>query len=134
MGAGTIATVGLTVNGVRSHCSVDTRMSLLDLLREQLGLTGSKKGCDHGQCGACTVLLDGIRVNACLVLAVTCEGGDVTSVEGLAGDPDGHACRNSSLRTMHSNADIARPASCARRPRFFGRRGLAWRVKPARPG
>jgi xanthine dehydrogenase YagT iron-sulfur-binding subunit len=64
-------------------------MSLLDLLREQLGLTGSKKGCDHGQCGACTVLLDGIRVNACLVLAVTCGSADVTTVEGLAGDRDG---------------------------------------------
>jgi xanthine dehydrogenase YagT iron-sulfur-binding subunit len=63
------ATLSLTVNGVTHTRTVDTRMSLLDLLREDLGLAGSKKGCDHGQCGACTVLLDGVRVNACLVLA-----------------------------------------------------------------
>jgi xanthine dehydrogenase YagT iron-sulfur-binding subunit len=86
---GSTATVSVAVNGTRHTRTIDTRMSLLDLLREELGLTGSKKGCDHGQCGACTVLLDGIRVNACLVLAVTCDGGDVTTVEGLARDRDG---------------------------------------------
>ena len=73
----------LTVNGEERSLLLDTRTSLLDLLREQLGLTGSKKGCDHGQCGACTVLLDGRRANACLVLAVAADGCDVVTVEGL---------------------------------------------------
>ena len=76
--------VTLRVNGSERRLEVDTRSSLLDVLREQLGLTGAKKGCDHGQCGACTVLLAGRRVNACLVLAVACDGDDVTTVEGLA--------------------------------------------------
>jgi xanthine dehydrogenase YagT iron-sulfur-binding subunit len=83
------ASLSLVVNGERHAVTIDTRVSLLDVLREQLGLTGSKKGCDQGQCGACTVLLDGIRVNACLVLAVTCADAEVTTVEGLAADPDG---------------------------------------------
>src|SRR5881397_2746438 len=76
--------VTLRVNGDEHALTIDTRTSLLDLLRERLGLTGAKKGCDHGQCGACTVLIDGRRANACLVLAVTLEGREVTTVEGLA--------------------------------------------------
>ena len=76
--------VTVTVNGEEHAVTVDNRVSLLDLLRERLGLTGTKKGCDHGQCGACTVLLGGRRVNACLALAVTCDGTEVTTVEGLA--------------------------------------------------
>src|SRR3954464_10070317 len=75
--------VSLRINGEDHVLDVDTRTSLLDLLRERLDLTGAKKGCDHGQCGACTVLLDGRRVNACLVLAVACDGSAVTTVEGL---------------------------------------------------
>src|SRR5881275_207074 len=76
--------VTIRVNGASRTQRVDTRMSLLDLLRERLGLTGSKKGCDHGQCGACTVLIDGRRANACLALAVAHDGAQVTTVEGLA--------------------------------------------------
>jgi xanthine dehydrogenase YagT iron-sulfur-binding subunit len=76
--------ISLRVNGVERSLVVDTRMSLLDLLRERLGLTGAKKGCDHGQCGACTVLLDGRRVNACLALAVAHQGAEIVTVEGLA--------------------------------------------------
>jgi xanthine dehydrogenase YagT iron-sulfur-binding subunit len=79
--------VSLTINGQPHTVTVDTRTSLLDLLREQLDMTGSKKGCDHGQCGACTVLLDGRRVNACLTLAVAAAGAKVTTIEGL-GDAD----------------------------------------------
>jgi xanthine dehydrogenase YagT iron-sulfur-binding subunit len=75
--------ITVRVNGEPRALEVDTRTSLLDLLREHLGLTGAKKGCDHGQCGACTVLLDGRRTNACLVLAVTCEDAEVTTIEGL---------------------------------------------------
>lgn len=76
--------VSLTVNGERHTVTVDHRTSLLDLLRERLGLTGSKKGCDAGACGACTVLVGGRRVNACLTLAIRLEGAEVTTVEGLA--------------------------------------------------
>ena len=79
------AEITLRVNGTEQRLRVDTRTTLLDLLREHLGLTGAKKGCDHGQCGACTVLIDGRRANACLALAVAHDGADVTTVEGLAG-------------------------------------------------
>ncbi|MEU0566839.1 2Fe-2S iron-sulfur cluster-binding protein [Nonomuraea sp. NPDC005983] len=79
-----MAEITLQVNGEQRTLSVDPRTSLLDLLRERLGLTGSKKGCDHGQCGACTVLIDGRRANSCLALAVAQDGRDITTVEGLA--------------------------------------------------
>jgi xanthine dehydrogenase YagT iron-sulfur-binding subunit len=74
----------LTINGQEHQVLLDPRVSLLDLLREHLHLTGSKKGCDHGQCGACTVLVNGRRVNSCLSLAVTHDGDEITTIEGLA--------------------------------------------------
>lgn len=77
----------ITVNGEAREVEADVRTTLLDLLREHLGLTGAKKGCDHGQCGACTVLVDGRRINACLSLAVMHEGDEVVTIEGL-GTPD----------------------------------------------
>jgi xanthine dehydrogenase YagT iron-sulfur-binding subunit len=80
----------LKVNGTSKSLSLDTRTSLLDALREHLALTGSKKGCDHGQCGACTVLVDGRRVNSCLTLAVTADGAEITTIEGLAHGDDLH--------------------------------------------
>ncbi len=80
----TTTDVSLTVNDVPHSLTLDTRTTLLDLLRERLGLTGAKKGCDHGQCGSCTVLLDGRRIKSCLALAVACDGAEVTSIEGLA--------------------------------------------------
>ncbi|WP_210584647.1 (2Fe-2S)-binding protein [Streptomyces sp. GESEQ-35] len=83
-GAAPSSRVSLTVNGTRRTVTVDNRTSLLDLLREHLDLTGSKKGCNAGACGACTVLVDGQRVNACLMLAVRLEGAEVTTIEGLA--------------------------------------------------
>jgi xanthine dehydrogenase YagT iron-sulfur-binding subunit len=82
--AGKPVDVSLKVNGRDHRLAFDVRTSLLDLLREHLGLTGAKKGCDHGQCGACTVLLDGRRVLSCLTLAVATQGRDVTTIEGLA--------------------------------------------------
>jgi xanthine dehydrogenase YagT iron-sulfur-binding subunit len=84
------AQVTLRVNGQEHSLAVDTRTSLLDLLREHLGLTGAKKGCDHGQCGACTILLDGRRANSCLALAVAHDGAEIVTVEGLAGDSELH--------------------------------------------
>jgi xanthine dehydrogenase YagT iron-sulfur-binding subunit len=82
--------IALRVNGMERSLVVDTRMSLLDLLRERLGLTGAKKGCDHGQCGTCTILLDGRRVNSCLSLAVAHQGAEVVTVEGLAKEDELH--------------------------------------------
>ncbi len=79
--------VSLTVNGKRRDLTLDTRTTLLDALREHLKLTGTKKGCDHGQCGACTVIVNGERINACLSLAVQHQGDEVTTIEGL-GTPD----------------------------------------------
>ncbi len=82
--------VALTVNGTRRTVTVDNRTSLLDLLREHFGLTGSKKGCNAGACGACTVLVDGQRVNSCLTLTVRLEGAEVTTIEGLADGDELH--------------------------------------------
>ena len=78
--------ISLQVDGVAHAVSVDTRTSLLDLLRERLGVTSPKKGCDHGQCGACTVLLNGRRVLSCLSLAIAHDGAQITTAAGLAGD------------------------------------------------
>ncbi len=89
LGPGT-ATVRLTVNGQAHELQLEPRVSLLDALREHLGLTGSKKGCDQGTCGACTVWVDGRRVLGCLTLAVTCEGREVTTIEGLSADGELH--------------------------------------------
>jgi xanthine dehydrogenase YagT iron-sulfur-binding subunit len=81
-----LAEIVITINGEERRATVDTRTTVLDLLREQLGLTGAKKGCDHGQCGACTALLDGERVNTCLLLAVAASGAELITIEGLAND------------------------------------------------
>ena len=89
IGSGTAAfsvPVNLTVNGTRHALTLDPRTTLLDVLREHLDLTGTKKGCDQGQCGACTVLIDGRRVNSCLTFAVMYDGAQITTVEGLAKD------------------------------------------------
>ncbi|QQP92864.1 (2Fe-2S)-binding protein (plasmid) [Skermanella sp. TT6] len=79
--------VSFNVNGRRTTLEIDARASLLDMLRERLGLVGAKKGCDHGQCGACTVLMEGRRVVSCLTMAAKADGRDVTTIEGIAG-PD----------------------------------------------
>ena len=85
-----VTAVVLTVNGTRHEVGLEPRVSLLDALREHLGLTGSKKGCDQGTCGACTVWADGRRVLACLTLAVACEDREVTTIEGLSSGGDLH--------------------------------------------
>ena len=82
--------VTLRINGADHALRLDPRVTVLDALREHLGLTGAKKGCDHGQCGACTVLVDGRRANSCLMLAVAAEGAEITTIEGLADGEDLH--------------------------------------------
>jgi xanthine dehydrogenase YagT iron-sulfur-binding subunit len=77
-------TITLNVNGQTTKLSLESRVTLLDALREHLQLTGTKKGCDHGQCGACTVLADGVRINSCLTLAAMHDGQEITTIEGLA--------------------------------------------------
>ncbi len=84
---GQTMSVSLAVNGIPRTLELDTRTTLLDALREHLHLTGTKKGCDHGQCGVCTVIADGRRINSCLSLAVMHQGGSITTIEGL-GTPD----------------------------------------------
>jgi xanthine dehydrogenase YagT iron-sulfur-binding subunit len=94
----TTHSVRLQVNGRACTLDLDPRTTLLDALREHLHLTGSKKGCDHGQCGACTVLLDGRRINACLTLAVMHDGQAVTTIEGLADGEALHPLQDAFLR------------------------------------
>ncbi|MFC0132696.1 aldehyde dehydrogenase iron-sulfur subunit [Massilia eurypsychrophila] len=90
--------VSINVNGTIRQLDVDTRTSLLDALRENLHLTGTKKGCDHGQCGACTVIVDGRRINSCLTLAVMHEGASVTTIEGLGNPGKMHAMQTAFVK------------------------------------
>jgi xanthine dehydrogenase YagT iron-sulfur-binding subunit len=88
----------LLINGQTRQIDCESRVTLLDLLRERLHLTGTKKGCDHGQCGACTVLVDGVRMKSCLVLAVAVEGSEITTIEGLAEDGQLHPMQEAFLK------------------------------------
>ena len=122
--------LALRVNGGAHRLRLDHRTTLLDALREHLGLTGTKKGCDQGQCGACTVLLDGRRVNSCLLLAVTAQGAEITTIEGL-GEPDGlHPLQAAFVERDALQCGYctpgrsARPRPCSKRPPRAG---------PARP-
>lgn len=90
--------VNLEVNGVKHTLQIEPRVTLLDTLREQLNLTGTKKGCDRGQCGACTVHIDGIRVNSCLSLAITNEGKKITTIEGLAHGDELHPMQEAFIK------------------------------------
>ena len=88
----------LRVNGSEHRLDIEARVTLLDALRETIGLTGTKKGCNQGACGACTVLVDGVRVNACLTLAMQCEGAEVVTIEGLASAGGLHPLQRAFIR------------------------------------
>ena len=107
--------ITLTINGADHTLDLDPRVTLLDALRDHLGLTGSRKGCDQGQCGACTVLVNGRRIKACLSLAVMHEGDAITTVEGLSNGASRRCNRPSSSMTA-SSAATAPPARSARPP------------------
>lgn len=78
------AEVAFNINGIQQTVKIEPRVTLLDVLRERIGLTGTKKGCNHGQCGACTVLVDGVRINSCLALAIQYQDAEITTIEGIA--------------------------------------------------
>ena len=107
--------VTLVVNGVRHMVPIDPRSTLLDTLRETLHLTGTKKGCDHGQCGACTVHINGRRVNSCLSFAAMHEGDEITTIEGIGNPENCIRCRRRSSPATPINAAIARPGRSCRR-------------------
>ena len=114
--------ITLRINGKDHQLRVDPRTTLLDCIRETVALTGTKKGCDHGQCGACTVHVNGRRVNSCLTLAVMHDGEEITTIEGL-GTPDACIpCKRHSLPATDTSAAIARqarscrPLHCSRNP------------------
>ena len=110
----------LRINRRECRFQVDARVTLLDALRENLGLTGTKKGCDRGECGACTVLIDGRRVNACLTFAVMQQDREITTIEGLAHGDQLHPVQAALSSTTLPSAGTARPArSCPR--------SLCWR-------
>jgi aerobic-type carbon monoxide dehydrogenase small subunit (CoxS/CutS family) len=96
-----------TINGQPHEILLDPRVTLLDPLREHLQLTGTKKGCDHEQCGACTVLVNGRRINSCLSLAVVHEGDEITTIEGVANGNDLHPMQAAFLESVASNAGTA---------------------------
>ena len=95
---GSTQTISLLVNRIEHQVQIEARVSLLDVLRETIGLTGAKKGCDQGACGACTVLVNGVRINACLTLAMQCEGMAVVTVEGLADQAGLHPLQSAFIR------------------------------------
>ena len=122
--------VSLTVNGESVETVVDAE-TLLDLLRERLMLTGTKKGCDHGQCGACTILVDGYRVNGCLAIAVRARGGRGTTVEGPRPAEESTRCSRRSSSTTRSNR-LLTPVNLLRRRRLDEAAGVAVRGNAGR--
>ena len=130
--------VGLKVNGHHQTLTVDPRTTLLDALREHLALTGTKKGCDQGQCGACTVIVNGLRINSCLTLAVMHADDEITTIEGLATATTCTRCRPLSCAMMDCNAGIARPARfvrpslCWPSTRPAGQATPRWTLRPHR--
>jgi xanthine dehydrogenase YagT iron-sulfur-binding subunit len=118
--------ISLRVNGARRPVTVDTRTSLLDLLREHLGLTGTKKGCDHGQCGACTVLIDGRRANACLLFAVAHQEADIVTVEGLADGEQLHRLQEAFIELDAFQCGYCTPGQLCSAVGMYGELAAGW--------
>ncbi|MGH3424017.1 MAG: 2Fe-2S iron-sulfur cluster-binding protein [Nocardioidaceae bacterium] len=124
----------LEVNGEPSELTVDNRTSLLDALREHLRLTGSKKGCDHGQCGACTVLVDGRRTNACLQLAVAADGRAVTTIEGLGGRDRLHPVQRAFVDRDAFQCGYCTPGQICSAVGVLAEAGAGWPSAVTEPG
>ena len=118
--------ISLTVNGREHTLEIDGRATLLDVLREHLGLTGSKKGCDHGQCGACTILLDGMRANSCLALAVAHQGAEIVTVEGLAEDGELHPLQRSFVEHDAFQCGYCTPGQICSAAAMLGEAAAGW--------
>ena len=116
----------LRVNGEERRLVVDTRVTLLDLLREHLGLTGAKKGCDHGQCGSCTVLIDGRRANSCLALAVAHQGAEVVTVEGLADGEELHPLQRAFIERDAFQCGYCTPGQLCSAAGMLEEAGAGW--------
>jgi xanthine dehydrogenase YagT iron-sulfur-binding subunit len=129
-----LADLTLNVNGEERSLTIDTRISLLDLLRERLGLTGAKKGCDHGQCGACTVLIDGHRANACLALAVAHQGAEITTVEGLATGDELHPLQQAFIEHDAFQCGYCTPGQLCSAAGMLDEAGQGWPSAVTQPG
>ena len=121
-----VVDVTLSLNGRTETFALDTRTSLLDLLREHAGLTGAKKGCDHGQCGACTILVDGRRVNACLALAVAHAGAEVVTIEGLADEGALHPLQEAFVRRDALQCGYCTPGQICSAVGMLGELAAGW--------
>ena len=122
----TSSVLTLRVNGAAYRLRLDHRTTLLDALREHLGLTGTKKGCDHGQCGACTVLADGRRVNSCLLLAVTAQGAEITTIEGLAGPDELHPLQAAFVKRDALQCGYCTPGQICSAAAMLGEAAAGW--------
>lgn len=118
--------VNLKINGIKKVIDIDTRTTLLDALREHLNLTGTKKGCDHGQCGACTVLVNGRRINSCLTLAVMHQADDITTIEGI-GTPEGlHPVQQAFIRHDGLQCGYCTPGQICSAIGMLAEAGAGW--------
>jgi xanthine dehydrogenase YagT iron-sulfur-binding subunit len=122
----TVSRISLQLNGETRELSIDNRTTLLDVLREHLDLVGSKKGCDHGQCGACTVLVDGRRANSCLLFAVAMEDADITTIEGLATDGEMHPLQASFVDRDALQCGYCTPGQICSAVGMLAEVGLGW--------
>ena len=118
--------ITLSVDGTRQRVTVDTRTTLLDALRERLGNTSPKKGCDHGQCGACTVLLDGRRANSCLTLAVAYDGAEIVTAAGLADGDDLHPMQRSFIEQDAFQCGYCTPGQIVSAVAMLREAGAGW--------
>jgi len=122
----TSSVLTLRVNGGAHRLRLDHRTTLLDALREHLGLTGTKKGCDHGQCGACTVLMGGRRVNSCLLLAVMAQGAEITTIEGLGGPEELHPLQAAFVERDALQCGYCTPGQICSAAAMLGEAAAGW--------